>query len=81
MPKKQVDPNEEISGGDAARILNVTRQHVNRLAHDGKLPARQMVGHFWVFKRGDVEAYKHQPKSKGGRPKAGAGTLTPTHPA
>ena len=60
--------DEEITGGAAARILGVTRQHVNRLAHAGKLPGRHVAGRFWLFKRGDVEAYQQQPKSKGGRP-------------
>jgi excisionase family DNA binding protein len=67
MPRQ--DPNEEIGGGEAARLLGVTRQHVSRLALDGKLPGRQVLGRYWVFRRGDVLAYKRADKSKGGRPK------------
>ncbi len=60
---------DELTGGEAARLLGVSRQHVNRLAHEGRIPARQVAGHFWVFKRADVEAYQAQDKPKVGRPK------------
>ncbi|HEX6291259.1 MAG TPA: helix-turn-helix domain-containing protein [Herpetosiphonaceae bacterium] len=63
--------DDDLTGGAAARLLGVTRQQVNRLAHEGKLPARQIAGRYWVFKRADVEAYKMKEKSKGGRPKKG----------
>lgn len=62
-------PDDELTGGQAARLLGVTRQHVNRLAHDQKLPGRHIAGRFWVFRRADVEAYQVAEKSKGGRPK------------
>lgn len=74
-PDSRLD--EEITGGQAAALLGVTRQHVNRLAHDGKLPGRHVAGRFWVFKRGDVLAYKNQPKNVGGRPKSDAISRTP----
>lgn len=60
---------DELTGGETARLLGVSRQHVNRLAHAGKLPARHVAGRFWIFRRADVEAYKAKDKSKGGRPK------------
>lgn len=61
--------HDELTGGEAARLLGVSRQQVNRLAHAGKLPARHVAGRFWIFRRADIEAYKAQEKSKGGRPK------------
>lgn len=63
-----VEDMDEITGGEAARLLAVTRQHISRLAHDGKLPGRQLAGRYWIFKRSDVEAYKVANKPKGGRP-------------
>ncbi len=77
MTTTETPEQDDITGGEAARLLGVTRQQVNRLAHEGKLPARHVAGHFWVFKRGDVEAYKVKEKSKGGRPKK---TATSTQP-
>ncbi len=69
MSEPDIQQNNEITGGEAARVLGVSRQHINRLAHAGKIPARHVAGRFWLFKRADVEAYKDKEKSKGGRPK------------
>ncbi len=63
------DADEDVTAGTAAALLGVTRQQVHRLAVGGKLPARQVAGRYWVFRRGDVLRYKAQPKSKGGRPR------------
>ncbi len=63
------DKEDQLTGGEAARLLGVTRQHINRLAHDGKIPARQVAGRFWLFRRIDIEAYRLQVKDKGGRPR------------
>ncbi len=63
------DPDAEITGGEAAKLLQVTRQQISKLARSGKLPGRQVLGRYWVFKRRDVQAYKRAVKSKGGRPK------------
>ncbi len=63
------DLNEEVTGGEAARLLGVTRQHISRLAHDGKLPGRQLAGRYWIFKRSDVLAYKRAEMARGGRPR------------
>ncbi len=60
---------DELTGGDAAELLGLSRQRVNKLAHEGKIPARHVAGRFWLFKRADVEAFKAKAKSKGGRPK------------
>ena len=63
------DPDAEITGGEAAKLLQVTRQQISKLARSGKLPGRQVLGRYWVFKRRDVQAYKRAEKAKGGRPK------------
>ncbi len=59
---------EELTGGQAAQLLRVSRQHINRLAHEGKIPARRVANRYWIFRRADVEAYGALPKDKGGRP-------------
>lgn len=59
---------DELTGGDVSRILRISRQQVNRLAHDGKLAGYQVAGRYWVFKREDVLAYQRAAKPKGGRP-------------
>lgn len=69
MAEPEVLGDDEVTGGDAARILGVSRQYITRIAHAGVLPARQIAGRYWIFKRADVEAYRLRPKSKGGRPK------------
>ena len=51
------DPDAEITGGEAAKLLCVTRQQISNLARSGKLPGRQVLGRYWVFKRRDVQAY------------------------
>jgi len=58
--------HDELTGGEAAQLLGVSRQRVNQLAHDGKIPARQIAGRYWIFRRADVEAHKLKEKSKGG---------------
>ena len=68
---------DELTGGDAAALLGVSRQRVNQLAHDGTIPARHVAGRFWIFRRADVEAYKARRNVKGGRPKK---TATSTQP-
>ncbi len=75
MPR--YDPDEEVTGGEAARLLELSRQQVNRLAHAGKLLGRQIAGRYWLFRKGDVFAYKRAARAKGGRPKSGPATSTP----
>ena len=67
MPNRQ--DQDELTGGDAAALLGVSRQRVNQLAYDGTIPARHVAGRFWIFRRSDVEAYKARRNVKGGRPK------------
>ncbi len=66
---------DELTGGDAAALLGVSRQRVNQLAHDGTIPARHVAGRFWIFRRADVEVYKAQRKR--GRPRKTATTTQP----
>jgi excisionase family DNA binding protein len=65
-----IEQDELITAGEAARIAGVSRQRINELASLGRL-GRQVAGRYWVFTREEVEAYKHAPKNKGGRPKEG----------
>lgn len=73
-----VEEQEYLSAADAARVLGITRQRVTALAHQGRL-GRQ-VGFYYVFTREELEQYRQQPKSKGGRPKDNA-NLTMEHEA
>ncbi len=67
--------DEEITAGEAARIAGVSRQRINQLAEAGRI-GRQVAGRYWVFTRAEIEAFKAQPKSKGGRPKSNAPSLS-----
>lgn len=60
---------DELTSGEAAELLGVSRQRVNQLAQDGKIPARHVAGRYWVLTRADVEVFKAKAKSKGGRPR------------
>ncbi len=71
---------ELITGAEAARYLGISRSRINKLAHQGRL-GRQIAGRFYVFTRAELDAFKATPKSKGGRPKLAAGTLSPARPA
>ncbi len=62
------EDTELLTAAEAARLLGVTRQRMTALAHAGRL-GRQIAGRYYVFTRAEVEAYKNEPKSKGGRPK------------
>ncbi len=62
----------------AAEYLGVTRQAVHLMTKQGY---GQRVGSIWLFTREELERWKATPRHAGGRPKAGAGTLPPTHPA
>lgn len=52
----------------AAAVLNMHRAAVFRAVKAGRLPAVK-VGGIWVLRRAAVEAYRVQPKHKGGRPR------------
>jgi excisionase family DNA binding protein len=52
---------------EAAAYLTVSKQRIHTLAQQGRL-GRKIAGHF-VFTRQELDEYRVQPKSKGGRPK------------
>ena len=62
------EQEELITTGEAMRMLGLSRQRINEIASAGRI-GRQIAGRYWVFTREEIEAYKAQPKSKGGRPK------------
>ena len=61
-----------MTGGEAARYLDLSRTQIHRLVKEGKLEARR-AGEFLLFQRAELDRYKALPKSKGGRPKEEAG--------
>ncbi len=73
--------DELMTSGEAAKHLGVSVRRVNELAETGKIE-RQRVGTFWLYHKSSLDAWKQAPKSKGGRPKASAGTpILPAIPA
>ncbi len=66
--------DELLSAKQAAEYLQVTRARINQLAEEGKL-TRKEIGGYFLYLKSELEAYKAQPKNKGGRPKEEAGTL------
>ena len=73
--------DDELTLKEAAATLGLSYQRLQVLARAGRL-GKQVAGRYWVFTRGEIEAYKpHVKASKGGRPKAGAGTRALASPA
>ncbi len=70
-----IDPNELLSGQEAAEYLGISRARIYALARQGRLGRE--IGGYWMFTRGELDAYKAEPKSKGGRPKDEMMTPTP----
>ena len=73
-----IELDDLLTADQAAEYLGVTRQRIYVLTKAGRIGRR--IGSTWLFTRGELEAFKQQPRSKGGRPKAVAGTLTPARP-
>lgn len=65
---------ELLTSSEAAAYLGVTRQRVDQLGQEGELP-RQRMGHFWVYKKVDLDRWNVEPNRRVGRPKNYAGTL------
>jgi hypothetical protein len=66
---------EQLTMSDAARELGISRQRLAVLAKEGRL-GKQVAGHYWIFTREELAAYKPLVKAnKGGRPKEEAETL------
>jgi excisionase family DNA binding protein len=60
----RIDPDELLTVTQAAAVRKVTRQAINHLIREGKLPVVDIAGRRFV-KRGDIEAFE---PDKGGRP-------------
>ena len=63
---------ELLTSSEAAAYLGVTRQRVDQLGQEGELP-RQRMGHFWVYKKADLDRWNVEPNRRVGRPKEEAG--------
>ncbi len=61
--------SDYLTTRQAAELLGVAPDHVNRLLIAGKLKG-QKVGHYWMVFRPSVETYR-PPKEAGGRPRSG----------
>lgn len=55
---------DELLGAEVEELLGLSRQRINRLVQDGRLPARRLLNR-WVFKLSDVRAFQQQPRSAG----------------
>ncbi len=64
---------ELFTSSEAAAHLGVTRQRVDQLGQAGELP-RQRMGHFWVYKKADLDRWNVESNRRVGRPKPEAGT-------
>jgi hypothetical protein len=53
---------------EAAAYLAISKQRIHILAQQGRL-GRKIAGHF-IFTRQELDEYRVQPKSKGGRPRS-----------
>ncbi len=61
------DEPEYMNARDAARYLGVHRSRLYQLAREG---LGTEIGGYLLFTKSELDAYKSQPKSKGGRPKS-----------
>ncbi len=71
---------ELLSAKQAAALLQVTRARINQLAEDGKL-TRKEIGGYFLYLKSELDAYRAEPKNKGGRPKEEAETPARALPA
>ena len=60
---------EDLTLSEAARELGISRQRLAVIASEGRL-GRQVAGHYWIFTRTDVEAFRPNIQGKAGRPKS-----------
>ncbi|MGA9773660.1 MAG: helix-turn-helix domain-containing protein [Blastocatellia bacterium] len=60
----KIDPNELLTVSQAAEVREVTRQAINHLIREGKLPVVEIAGRRFV-KRSDLDKFE---PDKGGRP-------------
>ncbi len=60
-------PSDEMTSGEAAEYLGVSRQRIAQLTAAGFLTPRR-VGKFWLYRRGELDQRKAE-NPQGGRPK------------
>ena len=60
---------EDLTLSEAARELGISRQRLAVIASEGRL-GRQVAGHYWIFTRTEVEAFRPNIQGKAGRPKS-----------
>ena len=58
---------ELLTSGDVAREYGISRDRVFQLAVMGRI-GHQIAGHYWVFTREEIEAYRPRIMGKPGRP-------------
>ena len=75
----EVNTDELMGAVQAAEYLGITPARVYLLSKQGRLGRR--IGGYWLYTKAELDAWKAGPKSKGGRPKGAAGTVTPALPA
>lgn len=61
----KIDPDELLTVSQAAKVRGVTRQAINHLVREGKLPSVEIAGKRFL-RRSDVEDFE---PDRGGRPK------------
>lgn len=68
-----LDQEDLLDTKQAVEYSGLTKQRLYQLGE--KVGYR--IGSGWVFSRSKLDAYKEAPKSKGGRPKEDAATMSP----
>lgn len=58
-----------MSASQAAEYLGVSRVRINQLAGMGRLQ-REEVGGYYLYRRSELDRWRAEPKSLGGRPKS-----------
>lgn len=64
MGKPKTTPDDLITTAEAAGILGLSERQVRQHAFSGALPGRRLNPRTWVFRRGDVKAFKPRPVGK-----------------
>jgi len=65
------DPDDLMTGIDAARILDLSVDMVRLLARDGRLPSLRTIRGVRLYRRGDVERVAEERRETATLPKRG----------
>lgn len=65
LEQGNVMEDDLLSAGQAAAALGMSRQRLDEIAHEGRIPRRK-IGRTYVYRRADVDAYKTLPRLKPG---------------